>query len=165
MSAKQARNTMLEQLYDYSNKLMELALEETEIPVELLRSVIREATLHQLITPVLCGSALDRIGVQPVLDAVANYLPSPKDLPAITGINPRQGDQKTERIANPEEPFCGLVFKVEAEKTGDLAYVRVYSGVLEAGTTCLQPRQGQKRKCASTLAGQTGWKGSASRTC
>ena len=98
-AAKQARNTLLEQLYDYSNKLMELALEEADIPVDLLHSVIREATLHQLITPVFCGSALDHIGVQPVLDAVATYLPSPKELPPITGTNPRRGDQKEERNA------------------------------------------------------------------
>jgi len=158
-AARQARNAMLEQLYDYSNKLMELALEEEEIPVELLHSVIREATLHQLITPVLCGSALDRIGVQPVLDAVANYLPSPKDLPAITGVNPRHGDQKEERHASSDEPFCGLVFKVEAEKTGDLAYVRVYSGTLEAGTRVYNPGKDKKENVPQLWQVKPGGKG------
>ena len=158
-AAKQARNTLLEQLYDYSNKLMELALEEAEIPVDLLHSVIREATLHQLITPVFCGSALDRIGVQPVLDAVATYLPSPKELPAITGTNPRHGDQKEERHASLEEPFCGLVFKVEAEKTGDLSYVRVYSGVLEAGTRVYNPGKDKKENVPQLWQVKPGGKG------
>ncbi|MEC7502599.1 MAG: elongation factor G, partial [Planctomycetota bacterium] len=158
-AAQQARTEMLEQLYDYSNTLMELALEEAEIPVELLRTVIREATLHQFITPVLCGSALDHIGVQPVLDAVANYLPSPKDLPAITGTNPRHGDQPEQRTADPAEPFCGLVFKVEAEKTGDLAYVRVYSGVLEAGTRVYNPGKDKKENVPQLWQVKPGGKG------
>ena len=158
-AAQQARTEMLEQLYDYSNTLMELALEEAEIPVELLRTVIREATLHQFITPVLCGSALDHIGVQPVLDAVANYLPSPKDLPAITGTNPRHGDQPEKRTADPTEPFCGLVFKIEAEKTGDLAYVRVYSGVLEAGTRVYNPGKDKKENVPQLWQVKPGGKG------
>ena len=106
---------------------------------KLLLDVIRQATLHQLITPVLCGSALDHIGVQPVLDAVANFLPSPKDLPPVTGINVKNAKHEEKRKADLNDPFCGLVFKIEAEKTGDLAYVRVYSGDLKGQHPCLQP--------------------------
>ena len=83
------RSRMLEQLYDYSDELMELALSESPIPAELMRRVLREATIHNFIVPVLCGSALDRIGVQKVLDAVKDYLPSPADLPPVEGTDPR----------------------------------------------------------------------------
>lgn len=158
-TALQSRNEMLEHLYDYSNQLMELALEEATVPPQLLTSVIRQATLHQLITPVLCGSALDYIGVQPVLDAVADYLPSPKDLPPITGINPKQGDRAEERKADIAEPFCGLVFKIEAEKTGDLAYVRVYSGDLKAGTRVYNPGKDKKENVPQLWHVKPGGKG------
>ena len=157
--ACQARNEMLEQLYDYSNELMELALEEAVVPKALLVHVIRQATLHQLITPVLCGSALDRIGVQPVLDAVADFLPSPNDLPPITGINPKNTDRKEKRKAEVDEPFCGLVFKIEAEKTGDLAYIRVYSGELKSGTRVYNPGKDKKENVSQLWQVKPGGKG------
>jgi elongation factor G len=146
--AQQGRHRMLESLYDYSNELMELALEDSPVPEKLLRRVVREATLHHLITPVLCGSALDYIGVQPVLDAVAYYLPSPADMPPVLGINPKKKDKQESRKPTSDEPFCGLVFKVEAERTGDFAYVRVYSGQLSANTRIYNPGKDKKDNAA-----------------
>ncbi len=146
--AEQARSQMLEQLYDTSDELMELALQEAPIPKDLLRSVIREATLHELIQPVLCGSALDFIGVQPVLDAVSKFLPSPADLPPVKGTNPKKKDNLETRGPTLDDPFCGLVFKIEAEKTGDLAYVRVYSGSLKASTRVYNPGKDKKENAA-----------------
>ncbi len=139
------RSELLESLFDYSNDLAELLLAEEEVPESLLRRVIRDATLHRLIVPVLCGSALDHIGVQPLLDAVAWYLPSPADVPPVHGQNPKS-KKATEEIRRPsaEEPFCGLVFKIQADKHGDLCYVRVYSGELESGTRVYNPGKDKK---------------------
>ena len=142
------RTHMLEQLYDYSNELMELALEEAPIPEDLIRKVIRNATVHLLIQPVFCGSALDYAGVQPVMDGVADYLPSPADIPPVEGVNLAKPDKKETRRPDPAEPFCGLVFKIQAERHGDLAYVRVYSGTLEANTRVLNPGKDKKDNAA-----------------
>src|SRR6185312_2962076 len=104
--AKLWRDQMLEKLYDYSNELMELALAEAPVPDELVRRVLREAAVHQLIVPVLCGSALDHVGVQPLLDAVAHYLPSPADRPPVEGTDPEKPEKKLLRKPEPGEPFC-----------------------------------------------------------
>src|SRR3954451_16722765 len=136
--AKLWREKMLESLYNYSNELMELALSEQEIEEALIHKVVRQATLHLQIQPVLCGSALHGIGVEPVLDAVAAYLPNPKDVPPVEGtdLKPRGKGKAAEAAAekvkkiprkpDPAEPFCGLVFKVQPYKTGDLSWVRIY---------------------------------------
>jgi elongation factor G len=158
--AEAARGQMLEQLYDTSDELMELALQEAPVPKDLLRRVIRDATLHELIQPVLCGSALDFIGVQPVLDAVAHYLPSPAELPPVSGTNPKKKDNEETRAPTPEDPFCGLVFKIEAEKTGDLAYVRVYSGSLKANTRVYNPGKDKKENAAQLWQVKPGGKAS-----
>jgi elongation factor G len=142
------RGQMLEQLYDYSNELMELALAEEPIAPELIRSVLRNATVHNLAVPVLCGSALDCIGVQPLLDAVADFLPSPADVPPVEGTNPKKKDAKEIRKPDPTEPFCGLVFKILAEKHGDLAIVRVYSGTLKSNTRLYNAGKDKKENAA-----------------
>jgi elongation factor G len=128
------REELLSKLFEFSNELAELVLEEAPVPVELVRSVLRDATLHQLVVPVLCGSALDYIGIQPLLDAVTFYLPSPADKPPVKGTNPKKKNAVEIRKPDPDEPFCGLVFKIDADKHGDLHYVRIYSGTLEAGS-------------------------------
>lgn len=138
------RDQMLEKLYDYSNELMELALAEAPVPEELVRKALREATVHELIVPVLCGSALDHIGVQPLLDAVAYYLPSPADQPPVEGVDPKHADKKILRTPDADEPFCGLVFKIQAERHGDLHYVRVFSGTLCANTRAYNPGKDKK---------------------
>ena len=142
------RDTMLEHLYDYSNELIELALQEQPIPADVIRKVIRNATIHQQIQPVLCGSALHGIGVQPLLDSVASYLPSPLDQPPVSGTNPKHGDRKETRGPTIDEPFCGLVFKVLPAKTGDVCWVRVYSGGLKANTRVLNATRDVKDNVA-----------------
>lgn len=140
------RDAMLEKLYPYSDELMELALAEEPIPEALIRRVLREATLHMQIQPVLCGSALHGIGVQPVLDGVVHYLPNPGDLPPVQGkAIGKKGTEKIEvRKPQDDEPFCGLVFKVLPAKTGDLSWVRVYSGTLKTNIRALNPATDKK---------------------
>lgn len=146
------REQMLEQLFDFSNELAELVLEGAPVPSELIRKVLREATLHRLAVPVFCGSALDHAGVQPLLDGVVAYLPSPADVPPVTGTvpNPKKKSETTNesRKPDPSEPFCGLVFKIEAAKHGDLHFVRVYSGTLKSNSRVLNPGQDKKENVA-----------------
>jgi elongation factor G len=156
------REHMLESLYNFSNELMELALAEEDIPEALVRKVVRDATVHQQIQPILCGSALHGIGVQPLLDAVAAYLPNPLEVPPVEGVDPSHkghGKSKKHAVADaappkirrkpdPKEPFCGLVFKVLPFKTGDLAWVRIYSGTLSGNSRVLNPGKDKKENVA-----------------
>ncbi|HEX5470604.1 MAG TPA: elongation factor G [Lacipirellulaceae bacterium] len=155
------RERMLESLYNYSNELMELALAEESIPESLIHKVIRAATLHLQIQPVLCGSALHGIGVQPILDAVAAYLPNPTDVPPVEGVDVKQkGKAKHSATAtsepakpirrkpDPDEPFCGLVFKIQPYKTGDLSWVRIYSGELNPNSRILNSTRDRKENVA-----------------
>ncbi|MBL8830482.1 MAG: elongation factor G [Planctomycetaceae bacterium] len=142
--AKEWRDKLLEALYDHSNELMDLALGEEPIPEALIEQTIRKATLARLIVPVFCGSALDHIGVPPVLDGVAKYLPSPLDVPPVEGVDPKHADKKLKRSVDVDEPFCGLVFKIQADKHGDLAFVRIYSGRLESNTRAYNPGKDKK---------------------
>ncbi len=141
--AEKWRGAMLEKLYDYSNELMELALQEAPIPADMIRRVLREATVHLQVHPVLCGSALHGMGVQGVLDAVQYYLPSPLDVPPVEGKSlekNKDGSDKIEkRKPSPEEPFCSLVFKILPAKTGDIHWIRVYSGSLKQNSRVLNP--------------------------
>jgi len=156
--AAEWREQLISTLFDFSDELAEMALGELPIPVELIRKAIRQATIARQVVPVLCGSALDCIGVQPVLDAVAWYLPSPADVPPVEGIDPSKiGSGKKAvaaaaatitRKADPKEPFCGLVFKIVAEKHGDLSFVRVYSGTLKAGSRVWNPLRQKKENIA-----------------
>ena len=122
-----------------------------------MRKAIRQATIRRQVVPVLGGSALDCIGVQPVLDAVAWYLPSPADVPPVEGVDPAKlgGAKKAvappvmiTRQADPKAPFCGLVFKIVAEKHGDLSFVRIYSGTLKAGSRAWNPLRQKKENIA-----------------
>ena len=145
---------MLDQLSLFSDELTELILGAQQIPKELIRRTIRDATLHNMAVPVYCGSALDGIGVQPVLDGVADFLPSPADMLPVEGIDPKKKDaakkgntKKSDLVTrkpDPSEPFCGLVFKIQADRHGDLHYIRVYSGVLKAGSRVYNPGKDKK---------------------
>ncbi len=143
------REKLVTALFDLSDEVAELALAEEPIPLELARRVIREGTLSRQVVPVLAGSALDCIGIQPVLDAVAWYLPSPADVPPVEGLDPSEKEPVTiSRAADPAGPFCGLVFKIIADKHGDLAFVRIYSGTLKAGSRAWNPERQKKENIA-----------------
>ncbi len=142
------RGELLETLYEFSDEIMELAIGEQEIPNELIRKVLRQATLHLRIQPVICGSALHGIGVQTVLDAVKFYLPSPLDRPPVEGVNPRKPDEVLIRKPDPNEPFSALVFKILPAKTGDFYWVRIYSGVLNANTRIYCSSRNKKENAA-----------------
>jgi elongation factor G len=116
-----------------------------DIPPDLLRKAIRKGTLSSQIQPLLCGASLSYVGVQPVLDGVMWYLPSPLDVPAVKGTNPNPKKPGEEvRKANNDEPFCGLVFKIQASQHAELCFVRIYSGVLKSRSRMLNPRTGEK---------------------
>ena len=138
------RGELLETLFEFSNEIAELFLEHSPVPADLIRRVLRRATLMRLVVPVLCGSALDHAGIQPLLDAVTHYLPSPADKPPVEGINPKRRNVKEVRKPSLDDPFCGLVFKIDADKHGDLHYVRVYSGLLKANSRVLNPGKDKK---------------------
>jgi elongation factor G len=142
------RNRLISDLSNFSDELMMLALEDQPVPDELIHRVVRSATLENHIQPVMCGSALHGIGVQTVLDAVARYLPSPLDRPPVSGTNPFKKGAEEQRKPDPNEPFCGLVFKILPARTGDFYWVRVYSGVLKENSRVLCPSKDKKENVA-----------------
>jgi elongation factor G len=153
--AAAAREHLLEEVSHYDDKLVELILEEAEIPVERLKQAIRKATLEIKLTPVLCGSSFKNKGVQPLLDAVVDYLPSPLDVPPVEGIVPVKGDGEPERAvrhASDDEPFAALAFKIMADPyVGKLTYFRVYSGTLRAGSRILNANTGRTERIGRIL--------------
>ena len=146
--AQFAREQLLETLYEHSDELAALAMEEKEISNDQVRAAIRKATIERKIQPVVCGSALHGIGVQGVLDGVKFYLPSPVERPPVLGTNPRKPEQEESRKPDPKEPFCGLVFKILPAKTGDLYWIRVYSGTLKSNSRVYLPSQDKKENAA-----------------
>ena len=153
-AAQAARAHLLEEVSHYDDGLVEAILEETEVPVESLKAAIRAATLDIKLTPVLCGSSFKNKGVQPLLDAVIAYLPSPLDVPAVTGLEPVRGeeDRPAERKADDSEPFAALAFKIMADPyVGKLTYFRVYSGRLEAGSRVLNVSSGKTERIGRIL--------------
>ncbi|MEE2639566.1 MAG: elongation factor G [Planctomycetota bacterium] len=146
--AELRRIELLDALSSESDELMELVLEEKPVPTELIHQVLRKATLKRTLQPVLCGSALHGIGGQQILDSVWNYLPSPLDRPPVEGENPKRSKNREVRKPSPQEPFCGLVFKILPAKTGDLYWIRVYSGTLKANSRALCPGKDKKENIA-----------------
>ncbi len=146
--AQDWRNVLLEKLYTHSQEMMELALEEKPIPSDLIRSTLREACISMKLQPVLCGSALHGAGVQPLLDAVSSYLPCPLDRPPVSGVDPKKRDKVLSRKPSAQEPFCGLVFKILPAKTGDMFWIRVYSGRLESNSRVYNPNRDKKENVA-----------------
>jgi elongation factor G len=139
--AQSWREKLFDQLtqHDESDLLTSAYLEGKEISADTIRAVLREQTLKRLIQPVLCGSGREHIGIQPLLDAVTWYLPSPLDRPPVTGVNPKKKDKEEKRKPDPKEPFCGLVFKIVADVKGELYFLRVYSGTLKANSRPYNP--------------------------
>jgi elongation factor G len=144
--ADEWRARLLEQVALLDDATFAKYIEEQPIDPAEIRRLLRVGTLTRVLQPVLCGSSLDYIGVQPLLDAVGDYLPGPLDRPPVTGQNPtaRRGDGVETRKPSSQEPFCGLVFKIQADPHGDLCFVRVYSGVLKSRSRALNPRIGKK---------------------
>ena len=140
-----SRIQLVEAIAETNEELTVKFLEETEIGEDELKTALREAVINNQITPVLCGSSLISTGVQPLLDAVVSYLPSPLDIPPVEGINPKTNETLT-RKPDDNEPLSGLVFKIVTDPyVGRLAYIRIYSGMIEQGTTVLNPGK-QKRE-------------------
>jgi len=130
----QHREQVVERVIELDDELMERYLGGEEVSPEEIRTTLRRATIAGQLIPVLCGTALKNKGVRPLLDAVVEYLPSPLDIPPVTGINPRTGEEVT-REASPTEPFTALAFKIAADPfVGKLAFIRVYSGGLKSGS-------------------------------
>jgi elongation factor G len=120
---------------DEQDRILSAFLEGRDISTETIRTVLREQTIKRLVQPVLCGSGREHIGIQPLLDAVTYYLPSPLDRPPVVGVNPKKKDKEEKRSPDPAEPFSALVFKIVAGSSSELFYLRIYSGVLRAGKT------------------------------
>jgi elongation factor G len=152
-----AREHLLEEVSHYDDELVEMIVEEQGIPHEKLKAAIRKATLDIKLTPVLCGSSFKNKGVQPLLDAVLDYLPSPLDVPPVEGIEPTKasqngGGQPAQRRPTDDEPFAALAFKIMADPyVGKLTYFRVYSGRLEAGARVLNVNTGRTERIGRIL--------------
>jgi elongation factor G len=146
--AQAAHHELVELVADYDDDLMETYLtDEDSVEPEQLVGAIRQAVLSSKITAVLCGSAFKNKGVQPLLDAVIAYLPSPVDVPAIDGFKPGDESVKIERHPDATDPFSALAFKIAADPhLGRLTYIRLYSGKLEAGSTVLNSTKGRKER-------------------
>ncbi len=145
-AAKEAREKLVEAVSSIDDDLMEKYLEGEEISQDEIRQALRKGTLAMKIVPVVTGSAFKNKGVQTLLDAVVDYLPSPLDVPAIEGVNPKT-DEIEERAADASAPFSGLVFKLMADKhLGQLAFVRIYSGTVKSGSYVYNTIKGTKER-------------------
>jgi elongation factor G len=154
--AAAAREHLLEEVSHYDDELLEMILEEQEVPVARLKEAIRKATLGTKMTPVLCGSSFKNKGVQPLLDAVTDYLPSPLEVPPVEGVEPdkssENGGRPAHRNASDDEPFAALAFKIMADPyVGKLTYFRVYSGKLSAGSRVLNVSTGRTERVGRIL--------------
>ncbi|MDT8419116.1 MAG: elongation factor G [Desulfuromonadales bacterium] len=146
-----ARETLLEEISSYDDELMEKYLGGEELTLEEIKSAIRRGTQNIDFCPVLCGSAFKNKGVQTLLDAVIDYMPSPLDVPAIKGVHPDSGEP-LERPADDDAPFASLAFKVMTDPfVGQLTFFRVYSGVAESGSSVLNATKGKKERFGRLL--------------
>ena len=144
--AAEWREKLLETLADVDDEVMERYLEGEELSVEAIKAGIRRATIAGKVNPVLCGSAFRNKGIQPMLDAVVDYLPSPVDIPAIEGTA-TDGETPMQRKPDTSEPFAALAFKIQTDKhLGKLTYVRVYSGKIESGAQVINSTKDRKER-------------------
>jgi elongation factor G len=150
--ADQLRHELIEAAVEHDEELLEHYLEGRELEEEEVRRAVRKATLAGAITPVLCGASFKNKGVQKLLDAIVDYLPSPMDKESVTGHLPNHDEHFVERGPSDDEPFAALVFKIMTDPfVGRLAYFRVYSGKLEAGSHILNATQGKKERIGRLL--------------
>jgi elongation factor G len=148
---KKYREILIEQIAETDEKLIEKFLEGQEISVNELKAALRQAVISYDLVPIFCGTSLRNKGVQPLLDAVVEYLPSPVDIKEIKGINPNTGEEASRKLV-PEEPFSGLAFKIQTDPhVGKLTYVRVYSGILKSGSYALNASNDKKERIGRLL--------------
>jgi elongation factor G len=149
--SRKKREELLEALSDYDDKLMENFLNEKPIEPEEIKKALRKGSLDAKVVPVLCGASFKNKGVQKLLDAVIDYLPSPVDLPAVKGVNPESGEIEERKVSD-DEPFSALAFKIVSDPfIGKLTYFRVYSGFTKVGTVVLNGNNGEKERLSRVL--------------
>ena len=149
--AEEYRTNLLEAVSDFDDEIMELYLEGEEVPADMIRTAIRKATIAGKMVPVVCGTSYKNKGVQKLLDAIVDYLPSPLDIPPVEGVDPKTGETET-RPASDEAPFSALAFKIMTDPyVGKLAFFRVYSGTVNAGETVINATKGQRERMGRIL--------------
>ena len=149
-TATKWRGEMIEAIAEHDDELLEMFFDGKDIPVERLKLALRKATIAGQVLPMLCGSAFKNKGVQPLLDAVVDFLPSPLEAKVITGKDPKD-DSDITRKADDNQPFAALAFKIATDPYGNLTYFRVYSGVLEKGSYVFNARTGKKERIGRIL--------------
>ena len=149
--AQEYRSKLLDSAADLDEEIMMLVLEEEEVPSDMLRAAIRKGTIENKIVPVTCGTSYRNKGVQKLLDAIVDYMPSPVDIPPIKGVNP-ETDEEEERPSSDEEPFSALAFKIMTDPyVGRLTFMRVYSGTITAGSSVLNSTKGKRERLGRLL--------------
>ena len=149
--AQEYRTKLLDACADIDEEIMMLVLDEQPVPEDMIRRAIRKGTIDNLLVPVVCGTSYKNKGVQKLLDAIVDYMPSPIDIPAIQGVNP-DTDEEDERPADDNAPFSALAFKIATDPyVGRLSFVRVYSGMLNTGTSVLNSTKKQKERIGRIL--------------
>ena len=149
--AMEYRTKLIDACADLNEDLMMLALEEEPIPTDMIRKTLRHGTIENLLVPVTCGTSYRNKGVQKLLDAIVDFMPSPLDIPAIKGVNPDTGEED-ERPADDNAPFSALAFKIAADPyVGRLSFIRVYSGLLNTGTAVLNSTKQQRERMGRIL--------------
>ena len=149
--AMEYRTKLIDACADLNEDLMMLALEEEPIPTDMIRKTLRYGTIENLLVPVTCGTSYRNKGVQKLLDAIVDFMPSPLDIPAIKGVNPDTGEED-ERPADDNAPFSALAFKIAADPyVGRLSFIRVYSGLLNTGTAVLNSTKQQRERIGRIL--------------
>ena len=149
--AQEYRTKLLDAVADIDDEIMELVLEEQSVPQDKIRAALRKGTIENKIVPITCGTSYKNKGVQKLLDAIVDFMPSPVDIPPIKGVNP-DTEEEEERPSSDDEPFSALAFKIATDPfVGRLSYVRVYSGVLNTGTSVLNSTKKQKERIGRIL--------------
>ncbi len=144
------RKELVEAIAEQDDTLLEMFFEGRELPIDRMKTALRKATIEGTVLPMLCGAMFKNKGVQPLLDAIVEYLPSPLDAKPIVGTNPRNGSEVTRR-PDDDEPFAALAFKIATDPYGNLTYFRVYSGTLNKGSYVLNSRTGRKERIGRIL--------------
>ena len=149
--AEEARHHLIESVVETDDNLMEKFFADEEISAQEIKSALRVATIQGLVVPVACGTAFRNKGIQPLLDAITEYMPSPVDIESVKGINPKTGEE-SERIPSDEEKFAALAFKIVSDPfVGRLSFFRSYSGILEKGSYVLNSTKGKKERMGRLL--------------